>query len=241
MNKEISEKIAEIIEAANKRKWVNYELQLDHSLSQDYPEGESAYFKRKIFELKKDIADQTMIGLHWIENYCKPDIFNSDWMQTHTEIFLKHADKKEEVWNQLKIFIDQRIQLGNYEAFVKESEPGPGNKEPIIGKEYLTFIYNKYRAYINEDLTPWVNRFIYPNGPAVNKIEIETKALSGSKRLVLLAILASIQDNRKESFDYNDFVFDRFGIKNFDKARHDHKDKPEFDKTFAECNAILRK
>ena len=123
--------------------------------------------------------------------------------------------------------------------YFKDSLPDPEGLNPIIERGRLALIYWTYKTYIDEPDNAWIKRFC-PNEAPVNPLKLDPKAKEGSNKLVMLAILASIQDNRKESFNYNDFVLDRFGIMNFDKARHDHKYKPEFTKIFEECNTILK-
>ena len=238
MNKEITDKITGIIKDAEKQSWVNYDLQKDHSLSQAYPEGEQAYFKQRIFELKKQIAESTMIGQHWIENYCSNDILISDWINKHTQIALKYMNETE-VLKQLKTFMYQYFQLLSYEDFIKGITE-QASPETVIDVEYIYIIYKNFKEYFDESLQSWTERFIR-NGQPVNPIKLDPKAKEGSNRLVLIAILAAIQDRRKDSFDYNDFVLDRFGIKNFDKAKHDHKDKEKFNEVKKYCEENLMK
>jgi hypothetical protein len=130
--------------------------------------------------------------------------------------------------------------VSKYEGlYIKESIPDAIDLKPIIERERLALIFRKYKDFFNEPEDTWIKRFVYRNEAPVNPLTLDPKAIEGSNKLVMLAILALIQDKRKDSFDYNDFVFDRFGIKNFDKARHDHKGKRGFKETFEECNAIL--
>lgn len=119
------------------------------------------------------------------------------------------------------------------------SEPGPENLNTIIEKERLSLIYRKYKDCFTEPEGQWIKRFVR-NGPSMGPIDTDKKALNGSKRLVLLAILAAIQTKTGSGFDYNDFVLNRFGLKNFQKGKSDHKDKPEFQNVLKECNAILK-
>lgn len=238
MNKEITDKITGIIKDAEKQSWVNYDLQKDHSLSQAYPEGEQAYFKQRIFELKKQIAESTMIGQHWIENYCSNYILISDWINKHTQIALKYMNETE-VWKQLKTFMYQYFQLLSYEDFIKgiteQSSP-----EPIIDVEYINIIYKNFKEYFDESLQSWTERFIR-NGQPVNPIKLDPKAKEGSNRLVLIAILAAIQTATGNEFDFNEFAFIRFGIKNFQKAKSDHKHKQTYKDIYEKCNRIIKK
>jgi len=115
----ITEKITEIIKAAEKNSWINYDLQKDHSLSLNAPEGEKPYLEQKYFDLKKQIASTTVIGQSWAENYFNDDIIESNWIQRHTEILLNHIDEKA-AWEDLQLFMKQYFNLLSYEKFIKD-------------------------------------------------------------------------------------------------------------------------
>lgn len=118
---QINDKIADFIKAAEKRNWVNYELQGEKSLSLAYPGGEIAYFKQKIFDLKQQISDSSMIGNTWVINGCSYDIIEAGWIQKFIPIAINHMEETA-VWNQLQIFLRQYFQLSNYENIVRENE-----------------------------------------------------------------------------------------------------------------------
>lgn len=113
--------------------------------------------------------------------------------------------------------------------------------EPIIKKEYLIFIHKTFEEWIKESSDLWIERFVYPNKIPVNPIKIESEAKEGSSRLVLLAILESIQKTTGNAFFYPTFVQERFGIKAYQKAKTIHKSKQGFKETLKECDAILKK
>lgn len=117
----IREKISEILESERKSHKFNSNLQREHSLSLSYPEGKTAYFKQRIFELKKQIADETMIGRAWCENWYNYDAIDINWMQKLTAIILDHSDETI-VWKQLQRFFKQFLQLLDYEFIIKENE-----------------------------------------------------------------------------------------------------------------------
>lgn len=114
-------RITDIIKSAEKNSLVNYDLQRDHSLSQSYPEGETAYFKRRIFELKQQIAEGTLIGRNWTEGYCSKDILTNDWIEKHTQIALKYMNETE-VFKQLETFMYQYFNLLSYENLLQEED-----------------------------------------------------------------------------------------------------------------------
>lgn len=138
--------------------------------------------------------------------------------------------------------LKKAIGINHFEAFISKYQGLYNNEKTgsksIIDTNYISLIYKRYEAYFTEDIDTWIDRF-YPNKNQIDPIDIDKKALRGSNRLVLLAILAAIQPYTGAGFDYNDFVLDRFGIKGYEKAKSIHKDKPEFENTFNECNAIL--
>ena len=232
------EKIAGSIESAKKKYLVNYDFTKDYSFALQYPEGPKPYFIKKRFELANQIEHESMFGHAWARFLCNSDILNTDWIYKCTKNCLDSMDEKT-VWNQLELFLNQFVLWLRYTDFIENSKQEPDNIEPIIERERLALIFRKYKDCFNEPEDTWIKRFVYPNEAPVNPLKLDPKAIEGSNKLVLLAILASIQDNRKDSFDYTDFVFDRFGINNFYKARHDHKEKKSFEETFAECNDIL--
>lgn len=122
--------------------------------------------------------------------------------------------------------------------YFKDPGPDPEGLKPIIEKERIALIFRKYKDCFNEPEDTWIKRFC-PNEAPVNPLKLDPKAKEGSSRLVMLAILAAIQDNRKQDLNFNDFVRNGFGIKNFDKAKHDHKDKPEYQRILKECKPFL--
>ncbi len=123
----IKEKVAEMINAAKGSQFVNYcnsDIPAELSLAKDNLEGETNYFKKKIFDLKVQINDQSLIGKAWISGYCQPDIFDSGWIQLHTEVLLNPEYKfdENEAFRQLKLFLDQYVLLSNYEKIIKNIE-----------------------------------------------------------------------------------------------------------------------
>lgn len=148
--------------------------------------------------------------------------------------------------SQLEDFSKERkmfeIQLSRIENKIKYRESKVSNiVEPVIGREYLTLIHRKYKDELNEPLDSWIERFVYPIGNPVDPIVIDKKVVPGSNRLVLIAILATIQTITLNNFVFKKFVLDRFGLKNFEKAKTDHKDKKEFIDVKKACNDILKK
>lgn len=141
--------------------------------------------------------------------------------------------------------IIEAIKFYNLEEWLKVlRESKAVSKEPIIEKERLALIYRKYEDCFNESEDTWIGRFIYPNGPKVDPIDIDKKAITGSKKLLLLAILTAIEHKRKDPFVYNDFVLDRFGFKGYGSAKFKlkevSKNYSDYKKIITECNEFLK-
>ena len=124
----IKDRITILIKVAKIR---NQDLRGEDSLSQSYPEGQTAYFKKRRFDLKVKMYEDSMIGKNWIDQHCKPvifnpedGIFNTDWIQGHTETFLnpKYKQNEDEVFRQLEIFINQCVLLEHYDYLICEGE-----------------------------------------------------------------------------------------------------------------------
>lgn len=199
-------------------------------------------FEDHILEIEKEnpypeklITDYTQDQMRLYREKVKSRDLQLQWRE-----FGGAWDITKKVINNLGPFLKAKAYY-NYISFL-ENQPDKLTNiiEPIIKKECLISILWKFNKEIREDQNQLIKRFIYPNGPPVNSIDIDKKASNGSNKTVLLAILAAIRPYKKDEFDYNDFVFARFGIKNYDKTKFDHKDKPEFVKTLIECNTILK-
>lgn len=138
--------------------------------------------------------------------------------------------------------IIEAIKFYNLEEWLKVlRESKAVSKEPIIEKELLALIYRKYEKYIKGPEDRWIERFVYPSEIPVNPMNIDSRVKGVNDRLILLAVLAEIYKCPHSDFVYEDFVIDRFGIKNFHKAISTHKDKQEFGNISKECKAILEK
>jgi hypothetical protein len=122
----------------------------------------------------------------------------------------------------------------------EQSDIKPTAPEPIIKREYLTFIHLRFKEWIKEPPDIWVERFIKDGSP-VDRINIESEAKEGSRRLVILAILEAIHLAIGNAFDYQKFVNERFGISAFYKAKGVHEVKKGYIDTLKECNDILKK
>jgi hypothetical protein len=189
------------------------------------------WWKRKIVHLLNRINDEPTDEIYQTVIKDKFRAENELLINSNNPILPFYHDRLTSLIDNL----DKRYAIAG--GFESKSD----NREPIIEKERLALIFRKYKDCFNEPEDTWIKRFVYSKEAPVNPLELDPKAIEGSNKLILLAILSSIQDKRKDSFDYNDFVSDRFGIKNFDKARFDHKEKLSFKKTFTECNDILMK
>lgn len=201
-------------------------------------EGKPEYFKKKVQDIKQEMFKGRGIAGNWIANGCL-EITHKDWLSEVIRMNLKTRPENE-VWEEAEQFVKQYFCIKEFEKHATETKK-KNKVDTIIEIERLALMYRKYKEYFKEPENQWIKRFVYPSETTINPIDINKRALNGSDRLVLLAILASIQILTGNGFDYNNFVFDRFGIRNYQKAKSDHKNKQTYIDTLKECNSILRK
>lgn len=113
--------------------------------------------------------------------------------------------------------------------------------ELIVRRGCLELIWDKYKGYFKSE-TPdsWLQRFS-KNDISVAPIEVEAAAREGTSRLVLIAILASIQVQTGNAFDFGEYVRTHFGIDGYESAKHNNKDKETYIETMKYCKGILNK
>lgn len=119
----------------------------------------------------------------------------------------------------------------------------PDGTEFIVSRLSLMLIWDEYKDYFRgETAETWLMRFAIPNSGIINSpIEIDREAREGSNRLVLIAILASIQGKTKFARNFMEYVKINFGIAGFTSAVHYNGDKKTFKKTKEFCDGILNK
>lgn len=113
--------------------------------------------------------------------------------------------------------------------------------ELIVSRGYLELIWYKYKDYFRSE-TPesWLQRFA-KDDISVAPIEVEAAAKEGTSRLVLIAILASIQKKAGNAFDFKEYVRTHLGVDGFESAKHNNKDKKTYIETMKYCDGILNK
>ena len=117
----------------------------------------------------------------------------------------------------------------------------PATTELIVRRGCIELIWHKYKGYFKgETLDSWSHRFS-KNDISVAPIEVEAAAREGTSRLVLIGILASIQDATGNAFDFGGYVRKHFGIKGFEDAKNQHKDKETYIVTKRYCDGVLNK
>jgi len=203
------------------------------ALSKSDHAGRSEYFRQRIHGLKQEMTKQGIIADNWVMNGCL-SITDPMWLE---EVIMKELKVRPEsdVWQEVQGFLKQYFRIENYGNYAKERAA-----TTIIKKEYITAIYNKFRERIKEPLEAWTERFVYPSTIEVTPMELDSRAVEGSDRLVILAILSQVYKLPHPDFVYENFVSDRFGIKNFHKTISSHKNKRGFKATATECNAIFK-
>lgn len=151
--------------------------------------------------------------------------------------FAQHAFKSSD---DIVFYYNLTRDYFEYFKWLKELLANEG--EPIIQSEYLGLIFDSYKFYFDgETKESWIKRFIYPSSQPIKKILISEEAREKSSKLILLAILDKIQDNKTSTFDFDDFVSERFGIDNFSRAKNQHRNKMTFKEVSKKCEDIFRK
>lgn len=210
-------------------------------------------------EQKKDEINEERRWQHSTE-YLSVDLyFKKQYKQekdlNEKDFALKEKKRIEGIIEQIKILGGEMFknyndcktfqQSINYINFLNSIRNRHKNEsKTIIDEAYLTLIFNRFEDNFNESKDEWIKRFVYPSLIKVKPIEIDKEAGEGSNRLVLIAILAAVQEKNKEkikTFNYQDFVLDQFGIRDFDVAKSKHKKKTGYLKTFGDCTKILKK
>ena len=124
---------------------------------------------------------------------------------------------------------------------VIRAEEAKPEQATIIDKNHLELILKRFKEWFPDEKNEiWVQRFsLFPSEIKIDPIKIGTKVNNKNDRLILIIILSAIQNSKKSNFDYDSFVFNRFGIKNYQKAKTDHKEKIEKSEELKICNKIL--
>jgi len=117
MKKELTDKIIDLITDKHGRSG-NSDIYKEHALALSYPSGEIAYFKQRIFDLKKQIAVDSQFGKIWVENYCH---YEDTWIQACAEIALKQMNEKE-VIQDIQKFVKPYHLLMKLESRILEIE-----------------------------------------------------------------------------------------------------------------------
>jgi hypothetical protein len=158
------------------------------------------------------------------------------WVRDMNEFALKNLSELDGP----KYYYNLARDLNEYVKWLKNYSIQ--NSEPIIPDEYIGLIFDEFKDHFNKETkSHWTERFRYPSTIPIEPILACREAREGSDRLVLIAILAAIQKETGNKFSYNKFVFERFGIKAFEKMKSDHQKKQTYTVTSEKCNAILKK
>lgn len=139
-----TKKIAGIIEEIKMNPIIDSYLVLELSLSLSYPEGKTAYFKKKIFELQEQISKESYIGYSWVSLGC---VYAVDpvWLQKCMTHFYKKETEKT-AWEALELFLRKYFQLLDYEKICKEVHPVDYIPENGSEKKYPDKYYAWYHG-----------------------------------------------------------------------------------------------
>jgi hypothetical protein len=174
--------------------------------------------------------------------------------------FVAYRNAAHELHNKgLPPFIVDTDKIENVNIIkVKKSKPtkNPFNVKLWFEKEYpggLVRMFNHFKNlkeddkgrkvtyFANENENTFLDRCNNLTGGKVKPMIVEAEAISGSDRLVLLAMLRAIQETMpRKAIAYQDFVEVRFGIKNWDFAFHQHHEKNEFSILQKMCESLIK-
>lgn len=116
--------------------------------------------------------------------------------------------------------------------------PKPG--KPITNKLCLELIFQQYgNLFEGETPETWLTRFSQGN-IKIDPIKVEKEAKPGSSRIVLIAILSSIQKTTGNGINFEEFVNAHFGISNFQVTKSRSRDQKEFKTIVTKCDQILK-
>jgi hypothetical protein len=121
-------KIAGIMEEVKKNLIIDSTLMREQTLSLKYPEGRTAYFKKKIFELQEQISKESFIGYAWV-SLGSVYAVDADWLQ-RSMVHFYNKETGKIAWEALELFLRKYFQLLEYEEICKESETKP-TAEPV--------------------------------------------------------------------------------------------------------------
>jgi hypothetical protein len=116
----------------------------------------------------------------------------------------------------------------------------PVTDELLIDPTTLGVIWRKYRHHFpSETLESWLHRFTR-GAISLPPIKVEAAARQGTSKLILIAILAYIQNKAGSAFQFQQFVRTHFGIAAYQTLRTRSKDKKDFIDVHSQLNAIFK-
>jgi len=127
---------------------------------------------------------------------------------------------------------------------IEQDQPEATEPEPtelIVRRGCLELIWDKYKDYFKGE-TPesWLRRF-EKGDISMPQMKVDSSSREGSNRLVLIAILASIQVTTGNAFDFAKYASSHFGIEGLESSKTRHKEKRTYKETKRYCDGILNK
>jgi hypothetical protein len=137
---EIKDKIAETLKKCSiVHSWL---LSGEYILAENCPEGAETYYKKRIFEIKKELNNGSVIGRTWVENGCRNDLQHSDWLFTIMEFLVKLGNEKG-VFESLELFMNDYFliqELSNFQN--SQMEAVRNNFEPKQQPKFADYLIN---------------------------------------------------------------------------------------------------
>jgi hypothetical protein len=196
--------------------------------------GQYELFEIELLDLISEKRNPEKILMFCDEKIMPSIRYYRQWYSDHqkeTEIF--------GAYNPYKIMSEMMTRTEK--TMMRFKKPDMNTEDLIIDRVYLDLIFKKYGLWFKgETSQTWLARFIN-SSEDVDPINVGPAARADTDRLVLIAILASIMKMTGNSFDFDKFVSNRFGIAGYSSAKSRYHEKQEFKDIVKFCDGILNK
>lgn len=126
------------------------------------------------------------------------------------------------------------------EKKVKYSDKNYIWNDTIVDSIWLIGIFKKYGSFFKgETIETWLTRFRNED-IKIDSINVEKDAKSGTAKLLLIAILGSVQKESGNKIDFETFVRKKFGIRSYQSTKTKSKEKPEYKAIEKHCDSIFK-
>lgn len=170
------------------------------------------------------------------------ELYISRLIEVNPEYKYPDPNKKFEYWDEARqmSYTKARKVVSDIERSLAPPTDTSTPTGSIVEPYLLKLIFEKYGHFFEgETRDQWMQRFSIAD-INVPPIKVRADAREGSDRLILLAILSSIQTTTGNAFDFEDYVKKHFGIKEFYTAKSRNNKKRPFKEVVRDCDRILK-